>query len=208
MFASRYRFALGLLVGVALTAAFLQLWAICLGHTIIQAAQPRLTIPFAGVVESAMLSRKLPHPWFPETVPSPLEDWQVWTLGGQSLKLSRFRGKVVFLNFMSTSCVPCIAEMPGIERLYATLKGEGVAFLVVSEDDPSLHSFAKEHGAAIPLYVAKEAPPADIALQREPLAVPTTLILDKEGRAVFRHVGGLNWDDPAARQFILGLAAH
>lgn len=131
MFASRYRFTLGLLVGVALTAALLELWAMHLGQTIIEAAQPRLTIPFAGDVESATLSRKLPHPWFPETVPSPLEDWQVWTPGGQAVRLSRLRGKVVFLNFMSTSCVPCIAEMPGIERLYGALRGSGVVFLEV-----------------------------------------------------------------------------
>ena len=50
------------------------------------------------------------------------------------MRLSDLKGKVVFLNFWRTSCGPCIAEMPGIERLYDSLRGENIFFLKMGKE--------------------------------------------------------------------------
>ena len=202
------RFTLGLIVGIAVALIAAQSWVTYERRIVTDAAQPRLSIPFAGTAGASASSGRLARPWFPETVPGPLASWKVWTLAGRTIKLSDFRGQVLFLNLMSASCVPCVAEMPSIERLYAGLRGSPVAFLIVSEDDPSVRKFEKENSGAIPFFVAKLGPPPDLIAPGEHLYIPTTIILDKSGRAVFRHVGALNWDDPAARQFILGLTTQ
>jgi len=56
------------------------------------------------------------------------------TLQGKSISLKSLRGKVVFLNFWATWCLPCRHEMPVMERLYGRLKEKGFEILAVSID--------------------------------------------------------------------------
>ncbi|HEY8014436.1 MAG TPA: TlpA disulfide reductase family protein, partial [Dongiaceae bacterium] len=53
---------------------------------------------------------------------------------GKVLHLADFRGKVVLLNVWATWCAPCRAEMPSLDRLQATMGGEGLVILPVSLD--------------------------------------------------------------------------
>jgi thiol-disulfide isomerase/thioredoxin len=121
------------------------------------------------------------------------------------VKLADLKGKVVFLDFWSTTCAPCLAEMPGIERLSASLKDQPVAFLAVSrEDGRKVRKFLESSKLSLPVYLARKDPPEDLAAA----GVPTTVILDRNGAAVFHHVGALNWDDDNARNYIRGLASQ
>jgi hypothetical protein len=95
--------------------------------------------------------------------------------------------------------------MPGIARLYSSLKDQPIAFLAVARDDKQqVRDFIKANELGLPVYIAAEDPPEDLGAS----AVPTTVILDRSGAAVFHHVGALNWDDDSARNYIRGLASQ
>ncbi len=150
-------------------------------------------------------SEKLPRPVLPTDASAAHDHWTFHPLGGKPTTIGDFKGKVVFLNFWSTSCGPCIAEMPGIERLQASLRSEPVAFLAVTqEDEQSVRLFLQKFPLRVPVYLAG----ADVPRAFGPQLVPRTFILDRSGREVFRDVGGLNWDDDNARKFIRGLEAQ
>jgi hypothetical protein len=101
------KFLLGLGVGIALTLVALDLWAIHFRKTILYAGNPWLLEPFLARPNSApslpTSSERLPRPWLPEASGQLHDDWSVRPLTGKPLKLSEFKGKVVFLNFWSTS---------------------------------------------------------------------------------------------------------
>jgi thiol-disulfide isomerase/thioredoxin len=196
---------LGLGVGIALTLVVLDTWGRRLQQNVVLEASPWLLRPMASyrIPEISPSSERLPRPWLPGS-PSQLHDnWPLRPLGGKPVTLADFRGKVVFLNFWSTSCGPCIAEMPGIERLQESLKGEPVAFLAVALDDEQrVLEFLKKHPTSLPVYLGGEALPADLT----PGGFPTTFILNRRGETVAREVGGINWDDERARSYLLALA--
>ena len=118
------------------------------------------------------------------------------------MNLEDFKGKVVFLNFWSTSCAPCIAEMPGMEALLDSLKNERVAFLAVTQDDETtVRRFLEKQPMRFPTYLSSEKPPTDLFT----LGIPTTFILDTKGAAVLRHEGPVDWDNDGVRAYIRGL---
>jgi thiol-disulfide isomerase/thioredoxin len=192
-------FFIGLGAGVALTMVALAMWGKFLNQHIESVAQSKLVTPLHWTAAS---SARLPKPWVPATGRLVHDRWSVRPLGGEPGTLSELKGKVVFLNFWSTSCTPCIAEMPGIERLHESMKSEPVAFLAVTqEEEKVVRSFLQEVPLRVPIYLGDKAAPADLRA----VAFPSTFILDRDGRVVYREVGAKNWDDEDVRIFIRNL---
>ncbi len=112
-------------------------------------------------------------------------------------RLPEWRGKVVLLNLWATWCGPCKAEMPALDRLQAKLGGDAFAVLALSQDrtgpEKPAAFFAAGGIAHLPLYIDAKAE-ATRALRASGL--PTSLILDREGREVARLIGGADWDSP------------
>ena len=90
--------------GAAITLIILEVWGRLYLQELNLAATPPVILPFIRGSEepSHTSSDWLPKPWFPQMSPTALDDWQLESLTGEKLKFSRFRGKVVFLNFWST----------------------------------------------------------------------------------------------------------
>lgn len=129
-------------------------------------------------------------------------DWSVQTLNGETMTFSDFKGKVVFVNFWATWCKPCIVEMPSIQNLYENFDSEEVVFLVISDEDKkTVRNFVQEKEYSFPVYLQKSKRP-DVFKTR---GIPATFIVSPEGRVVFKHVGGANWDDETCLRFIRGL---
>lgn len=130
--------------------------------------------------------------------------WSVYDLDGKEVPMASFRGKTLFLNFWATWCMPCRSEMPSVQHLYELAKDKGVAFAFVTrEEADTVRKFVKEAGYTFPVYLAKERPPAAIALT----AFPTTLIFTVDGRLAYRHAGAALWDTPKTIDFLTQLAA-
>jgi thiol-disulfide isomerase/thioredoxin len=204
MLASKKAFLFGLGAGIAVTLVALQLWSNHLKRAITENAQPRILHPFGHAEQpSPNAFASFPRPWFPESLSSVDTGWKLTPIDGAPITLAQFKGKVLFLNFWSTRCSPCIAEMPGIARLYHSLHDERVAFAAVSDEArPKMSSFLRENNLQVPVYLAGQKPPENLSVG----AIPTTFILDSSGIPVFMHRGPLNWDDDGARAYLLQLA--
>jgi peroxiredoxin len=119
-------------------------------------------------------------------------DFVLPDLAGKNVKLSDFQGKVVLLNFWASWCPPCRSEMPGLQKLFEKLKGSNFQMLAVSLDrDPrAARAIIKEYGYTFPVLLA----PGDKVAEHYKIgAIPTTFIIDKQGRIASRTVGAADW---------------
>lgn len=111
---------------------------------------------------------------------------------GKTFDLASLKGKVVFINFWATWCPPCVAEMPSIHALQKKFANNmDVVFLLVDVDNKYEKSdqFMKKHG-----YDLKVVNPAsDIPPVFFQGSIPTTVILDKKGKMVFRQEGAADY---------------
>jgi len=138
------------------------------------------------------------HPQAPDFF---LED-----MDGKKRRLSGLRGKVVLVNFWATWCPPCRREMPSIERLSHILQGEDFEILAVNvaENLDTVFSFTGtlEPVPSFPIVFDTDSS----VLKAWPvMGLPTTFIVDKQGRIAYRAVGGREFDDPAILAQIRGL---
>ena len=112
---------------------------------------------------------------------------------GKIVDLASLNGKVVFINFWATWCPPCIAEMPSINALHERfMDNDRVVFLMVDvdADDGKADKFMKKHRYG--LNVVKTV--GDVAPVFMQGTIPTTLILNKEGKMVFRQEGAADYN--------------
>lgn len=124
-------------------------------------------------------------------------------LDGTPFDARTLQGKVVFLNFWATWCGPCRMEMPSIQRLCDKVKGDGVVFLVISDESrEKIAEFVKKSPYTFPIYRSIGAPPAVYRTR----AIPATFILTPDGRIAFKHVGSAGWDDESTLAFLKGIS--
>ncbi len=123
---------------------------------------------------------------------------------GSRVRLRDFRGKIVFLNFWATWCIPCRTEMPAMKRLYQDLYGKGLVVLAVNfQDDPeAVRAFREEFRLTFPMALDRTGTAAAAYRVR---ALPTGFILDREGRMVARSLGESAWDSHEANAYFRNL---
>ena len=103
----------------------------------------------------------------------------------------------MLLNLWATWCAPCREEMPALDRLQAQLGGERFQVVALSVDQqgvPIARRFFSEIGIkTLPLYVD---PSAKAAFTIDAAGLPATLLVDRAGREIGRHLGAVKWDSP------------
>ena len=124
-------------------------------------------------------------------------DFSLMQLGGGEVSLSDFRGGWVVVNYWATWCAPCRKEMPELSALHDEREDLTVLGLAFEDtDDSAFEEFLLEFHASYPiLRVDVYQPPEPFGAPR---VLPTTIILDKEGRAVKAFLG------PVTREAIEG----
>ena len=114
---------------------------------------------------------------------------------GKVHRLSEYKGRVLIVNFWATWCPPCRAEMPSMQRAWETLQGEGVMMLAINvgEDEDTIFQFTANYPVEFPLLMDLDS----TTIEDWPVrGLPTTFVVDPEGRLVYRAIGGREWDEP------------
>ncbi len=139
------------------------------------------------------------------TPPRAVPDMAFLTADGET-SLAAYHGKVVVLNFWATWCAPCVREMPSLDRLQAMLGGDDFAVVALSEDRggmPLVVRFYEKYGLE---NLARYLDPLGrVAALLGVVGMPTTVVIDAEGREIGRIVGPAEWDSRAALALIRGV---
>jgi len=111
---------------------------------------------------------------------------------GTVVTASDFTGKVTVLNFWFAACTPCRVEAPMLEALYQEFKAQGVQFFGVNlrDEKATAEAFDKTFKLTYPSFNDKDGGVLlAVSGLVPPGAVPTTLVLDKQGRVASRVLG-------------------
>ena len=114
-------------------------------------------------------------------------------LAGKVTSIDELKGKVVLVNFWATWCPPCRAEIPALIELQEKHR-DRLQIIGISEDDniEDVHQYVKKMGINYPVVMAT---PELAQAYGGVAALPTTFVVDTEGRVVQRHMGLLNVED-------------
>lgn len=132
--------------------------------------------------------------------PTPAPDFALPDLYGRRASLKDFRGKVVFLNFWATWCVPCREEMPMMEKLQRDFKDQGLEVVAVNvrEDIIDVRQFFADHGLSFQGLLDLDG---KVGEQYGAWSLPLTYIVDRKGEFVGKTIGNRKWDSAPARAF-------
>ncbi len=116
------------------------------------------------------------------------------TLDGSQLDLASLRGKVVVVNLWASWCAPCRSEASSLETVFNETKTKGAEFVgIVSGGKDSIdnaRAFTRKFDVSYPsIYDGDNTVVLAFSGQLPPSAIPTTLVLDREGRVAARALG-------------------
>ena len=117
------------------------------------------------------------------------------TDAGLTVSSADYAGDVLVVNFWAGYCAPCRVEAPELEKLSQKWAGDGAAFLGVNTyDEPETSlAFARTYGVTYPSVIDAKSGAVQLAFAGTvaPSALPTTIVLDREGRVAARILGQL-----------------
>ena len=103
-------------------------------------------------------------------------------------------GKVTLVDFWATWCAPCRASMPRVQKLYTEYKLNGLELYSVDTDDessdrePQVREFLLQNGLTFPVVLDDGTAERAFAIA----SLPTMLLLDREGKVAWSHIGALS----------------
>lgn len=151
----------------------------------------------AGLNQGPMAAFVIKAP--PETMP----EVSLADASGGTKKLADFKGRVVLLNIWATWCLPCREEMPELDKLEGELGGKEFQVVAVNIDrggsDKAAKFLADTGAKHLQLY---SDPTGKLFSAVKAVGMPTSLLLDREGREIGRLVGPANWASPQAEALI------
>ena len=138
--------------------------------------------------------------------PLKAKDFTLKDLTDSMVSLKDFQGKVVFLNFWASWCGPCRAEMPSMELLWQVFQNDNFVILAVNlrEGRDKISSFVQTNGYTFPVLLDSQG---KIATTYGVRAIPTTFLIDTQGKMVGKALGARAWASEEALNLIKYLLA-
>lgn len=123
---------------------------------------------------------------------------------GRMHALSDFRGKVLVVNFWAVWCRPCREEMPAMQRAWEQLRDQDVVFLGINWGDyeDSIERFFTYLETDVDFLILMDQDKS-VTTEWGVKGLPTTYVIDPQGRMVYRVVGERDWDEPELMQLVL-----
>ncbi len=117
----------------------------------------------------------------------PAKDFNLTTIDGKPLSLSKYKGKVVLVDFWATWCPPCVKEIPNIKKFYAEMKGKNFEIIGISLDKKidTVKAYVKENKMEWPVACSEKYwkdPTSDLYGVN---SIPSYWVVDKKG--ILRH---------------------
>jgi len=131
----------------------------------------------------------------------PAPDFTLKSLTGKNTKLSELAGNVVLINFWASWCGPCREEMPLLNDLHNKYEPLGFTVLGVNveEDVTAAKGFLKNFPADFPVLLDNTN---RVSKQYKVVAMPTTIVVDRDGNMRFLHQGYKSGDEAKYRQIV------
>lgn len=141
------------------------------------ASQGQHVVDVDSAIRAAQLEKAITAPDF--TLPD---------LHGRKYSAKELRGRIIVMDFWATWCGPCVAELPHLQKLADTLKGnKDVLFLAVSTDLRASDVSSFVDRKKITLAVVRDD--RDVATYYNVGGIPTLFVIDREGKIRYKHVG-------------------
>lgn len=121
-------------------------------------------------------------------------------IAGNDVNLQSLKGKKVFVNLWASWCPPCRAEMPSIEKLYAAVNKDNVAFVMLSFDEnpETAKQYKDKNKLSVPVFFPSEQPPAMFNTD----GIPATFIFNEQGSLIKQNFGAEDYDTEDYRQLL------
>jgi thiol-disulfide isomerase/thioredoxin len=123
--------------------------------------------------------------------PAPAPGWELKDVDGKPVNFSRFKGKVVVLDFWATWCGPCRSEIPGYVKLQEKYQDQGLVVIGVSLDQEGPDVVKKFIGDFHMNYQVVMGDDAVVQAFGGVDGIPTTFIIDRTGKIRDKKVGAM-----------------
>lgn len=140
-------------------------------------------------------------------LPKPIPALNIRDGEGQPFLLDTLAGKAIVLNLWASWCLPCVAELPALDRLKPLAEAQGAAVIALSIDRMGVSAvrsaYARIGIGGLDIHVD------DTRAAAEALAVsvlPVTILINREGFEAARFIGPAKWDGPEALALVAALA--
>jgi len=129
-------------------------------------------------------------------------NFSIKDMNGNVLDVKDLKGKTIFLNLWATWCGPCRMEMPSIQNLYNQVDKDKVMFIMLSidreNDIEKIKSYIKDKEFTFPVYTPASLLPNQLQVGM----IPSTFVINPEGRIVASEKGAANYDTPEFKAFL------
>jgi peroxiredoxin len=159
-------------------------------------AKIRLTLGILSLASLAIIAASLVPTVRGQGLPALAPNFELTDLTGKMVSLSDYKGKVLFLNFWATWCPPCRAEIPDFVEAYQENKAKGLEIIGISldiNDRDAVVSFVEKYKINYPIVLESRSTTQQLIDDYRPgQFIPTTIVIDKQGRIRRKQVGQMN----------------
>lgn len=140
-------------------------------------------------------------PAWSASVSGPAPNFTLKSLSGKNLKLSEMAGNVVLINFWASWCGPCLQEMPLLNKIHKKYEPLGFTVLGVNveENSDSARAFLADRGVDFPILLDTTN---KVSKLYDVVAMPTTVVVDRDGNMRFLHKGYKPGDEAQYRKMV------
>ncbi len=156
---------------------------------------------FLRIITLLIGSLLISYPIWSAAVSDPAPNFTLKSLSGKNLKLSELAGNVVLINFWASWCGPCLQEMPLLNSIHKKYEPLGFTVLGVNVEEQSdkARAFLANRGVDFPILLDNKN---RVSKLYDVVAMPTTVVVDRDGNMRFLHKGYKPGDEAQYRKMV------